>query len=220
MAGCSVFVSELGFGSDGDIDGGNFGVAAPWIVEWVVIVGDGDSVAAASFAHVEPSSVDNPADDERERFDPQVACTPRPVASLSNSSVRIRCSSTNSGSGSKSSNSFQMASRSAGVSWQLHGAKVDEALDATKTLNDLLSLLIMNDPRKLDEALILLDNDVRGAREIIKLVQDNTHGATQGRSADSSQVSNAASDPGLLVAETRKLVKALRNMEHRTMEHA
>lgn len=70
LAGCSVFVSELGFGSDGDIDGGNFGVAGPWIVGWVVIVDDGDSVAAASFAHVEPSSVDNPADDERERFDP------------------------------------------------------------------------------------------------------------------------------------------------------
>jgi recombinational DNA repair ATPase RecF len=100
------------------------------------------------------------------------------------------------------------------------GAKVDEALDATKTLNDLLSLLIMNDPRKLDEALILLDNEVRGAREIIKLVQGNTHGAAQGRSADTSQAGSAASDPGLLVAETRKLVKALRNMEHGNMGHA
>ncbi len=78
----------------------------------------------------------------------------------------------------------------------------------------------MNDLRKLDEALILLDNEVRGAREIIKLVQDNTHGAAQARTADTSQAGIAASDPGLLVVETRKLVKALRNMEHGNMGHA
>jgi hypothetical protein len=70
LAGGSVCVSEFGFGADGDIDGRDFYVAGPRIVEWVVVVGDGDSVAAVSFAHVEPSPVDNAANDEGERFDP------------------------------------------------------------------------------------------------------------------------------------------------------
>ncbi len=92
------------------------------------------------------------------------------------------------------------------------GVKVDEALDATKTLNDLLSLLIMNDPRKLDEAMMLLENEMRGARDIIKLVQAQTHGAPQARVGEPSHGGSVASDPGSLVVETRKLVKTLRTL--------
>ena len=79
--------------------------------------------------------------------------------------------------------------------------KVDAALEKANTLNDMLSLLVMNDARRSNEAGVLLEGEMRGARDLISAVQRGTHGTA------------TAVDTGTLVGETRKLVRVLRHME-------
>ncbi len=78
---------------------------------------------------------------------------------------------------------------------------IDAALEKAKTLNDLLSLLVLNDVSRAGEAGMLLESEMRGARELIRVLQSGTHGSV------------TSLDTAALVADTRKLVKALQRKE-------
>ncbi len=83
-------------------------------------------------------------------------------------------------------------------------AAVDAVLDNAKTLNELISLLMMNDSRRLGEAELLVDQEMRGGRALLKNIQRETHGTAA-----------STVEPKSLLDETRKLVKALRRSEER-----
>ena len=78
---------------------------------------------------------------------------------------------------------------------------IDAALERKKTLNDLLSLLVLNDAGRAGEAGMLIDSQMRGGRDVIRALQSGTHGTA------------TSIEPASLVSETRKLVKVLRSME-------
>ena len=84
-------------------------------------------------------------------------------------------------------------------------AKVDETLEAANTLNDLLSLLVMNDRKRLDEAKMLIEQRMPGARNLISQIQTAAHA---GSGATAIPI-----EPGSLIEGAGKLVKTLRSME-------
>jgi energy-coupling factor transporter ATP-binding protein EcfA2 len=81
-------------------------------------------------------------------------------------------------------------------------AQVDEALDDANTLNDYLGLAVMQDRKRADEATLLVEQAMPGARNLVFQIQGATHGDAKG----------SVGDFGTLIEDTRKLVKALRAM--------
>ena len=82
-------------------------------------------------------------------------------------------------------------------------AEVDAALEEANTLNDLLSLVVTADRKRVDDAKILIEQQMSGARTYLAQLQGAAHG-------DVAKAGSVPVDPATLVEGTGRLVKVLR----------